>query len=235
MPIDLCDFCNELSGGKDHAFARIYRQQPQSRTVFRSSNFAVIPSIGQIVEGHLLLVPINHYTAIADMPVGLILEAVALQTNIRTVLTKSYGSSVFFEHGIRNGEPGGCGIDHAHLHAVPLAASSDPVQLLKQQHAFKSINDISDISRQIPFNASYLFYEEITGQKWVFETDWIPSQYVRKLLAETVGNDSWNWRECGREKTLIQTIERLSNQFVSHAAWPHHHGLQLETNSSTTM
>src|SRR5712692_9184494 len=63
-----CDFCNEFSGELENSFAARYQSAPQSRVLLSTANFRVVPSLGQIVEGHLLIVPASHFTSIADVP-----------------------------------------------------------------------------------------------------------------------------------------------------------------------
>ena len=62
-----CDFCDELSGGSENSFSRIYKRELESRVLFHSDEFAVIPSLGQIVEGYLLVLPIKHFKALGDL------------------------------------------------------------------------------------------------------------------------------------------------------------------------
>src|SRR5947208_1712412 len=142
-----CDFCDELSNGVDNTFVRTYQQTAKNRIIFRSRNFVVLPSLGQIVEGYLLIVPVSHYTAIADMPADIKLEISELCDRVRFAQTKTYGPSLFFEHGIRGKESGGCGVEHAHLHAVPFTSASEPIEELKKNHCLKMIDSISELSQ----------------------------------------------------------------------------------------
>jgi diadenosine tetraphosphate (Ap4A) HIT family hydrolase len=210
MSIDHCDFCNELSNGKENSFASIYGLDPKSRILFRSQNFAVVPSLGQIVEGYLLIVPIRHYTALADMPPQLISEVSNLCGEVRRGLSKAYGSCLFFEHGVRGKESGGCGVEHAHLHAVPFTRSTEPIEELRRSLSLKLIGGISEIHKEVAPDSSYLYYEQTNGHAWACEIEFIPSQYLRKVLAESLGINSWDWRECGREQALLSSIARLS-------------------------
>jgi diadenosine tetraphosphate (Ap4A) HIT family hydrolase len=62
-----CEFCDEFAGGSANSFARHYSYQVESRTILETSGFRVLPSLGQIVPGYLLLVPTRHYRAFGDM------------------------------------------------------------------------------------------------------------------------------------------------------------------------
>jgi len=209
-----CDFCDEFSAGNDNAFAKIYAQQLKSRIVLRSENFAVMPSLGQIVEGHTLIVPVRHYTALADMPAQIVDEVSELCLRVRSTLAESYGPTVFFEHGVRGTQAGGCGVDHAHLHAVPFACAIEPIEQLKRSHPLKSVVGISDVNKQVSPDLPYLYYEQTDGRAWTCEVDFIPSQYLRKMVAESLGVGAWDWRECGREPALLSSISRLSALFL---------------------
>src|SRR6267154_4346010 len=110
-----CDLCDEFSGGAKNSFDRIYGQNPLTRVLFRSEEFIVVPTLGQIAEGHLLLLPINHWTAIGDLSESLLQEFAELLSAVTARLREEYGPCVTFEHGVRSGTTGGCGISHAHM------------------------------------------------------------------------------------------------------------------------
>lgn len=218
IPTGKCDFCNEFSGGLENSFTARYHSELRSRIVVRTQNFNVLPSLGQIVEGYLLIVPVQHYTALADLPTQLVPELSRLCGRVRRALSSTYGPCLLFEHGVRAGQSGGCGIDHAHLHAVPFACAREPIEELKHRHSFKFIGGISEINDEVPPSSSYLYYENLSGQPCVFDVDFMPSQYVRKLLAESMGIDLWDWREYGSEQALVSSLVRLSDAFGGHSA-----------------
>jgi diadenosine tetraphosphate (Ap4A) HIT family hydrolase len=208
-----CDFCNEFSGSSRNSFARLYQNKPKERIVLSTANFRVVPSLGQIVEGHLLIVPAVHFTAIADVPRQMREELVGVCARVRRTLCKVYALPLLFEHGVRGKNSGGCGVDHAHLHAVPFNCYAEPVEELIRNHSLRPISGIAEIHKEVAPNTSYLYYEQPNGRAWACETNFIPSQYLRRVVAESLGTNSWNWKECGREQSLIRSIERLSESF----------------------
>ncbi len=168
----------------------------------------MIPSLGQIVEGHLLIAPSRHFRALADLPQASLQELDILYGNLRSTLTRLYGRCVFFEHGIRCEASGGCGIDHAHLHAVPVRADG-VLEILSQRFRGVPISSISNINECIPVNVSYLFFEDASSQRLVFPVGHLPSQYMRQLIASSIGKKAWDWRGCGREPELLATMQQL--------------------------
>jgi diadenosine tetraphosphate (Ap4A) HIT family hydrolase len=215
MPTTNCDFCNEFCDNAENTFRRIYGLRPNSRVLFRSEEFVVVPSLGQIVEGYLLLVPTKHWTALGDLSESLLGELADLCQSVAAILRKEYGSCVLYEHGTRSASAGGCGIYHAHLHAVPSSKSLDQSELLKSKFSYSEIVDLNDIRSGTEHLPAYLFYQNPQGRSYVFDTGSLPSQYMRRLLAEELGNPEWDWRSAGREERLLNTLNRLSDHFDS--------------------
>jgi diadenosine tetraphosphate (Ap4A) HIT family hydrolase len=183
--------------------------------LFRSNNFGLIPSLGQIVEGYLLVLPIKHFKALGDLPGLLCQEFTTICEWVGKTLKGQYGRYILFEHGTRSEGVGGCGIYHAHLHATPLAGVLDPVNALKLRFPYIELAHLNEISKRSAGFATYLFYQDSDAKLYLFDTGPLPSQYMRKVLADALGQQDWNWRDAGREQRLLATIRRLSGQFDS--------------------
>lgn len=203
-----CDFCDESAGGYRNSYCDRYGQSA-TRVIVEDSSFRLIPTLGQIVPGHVLIVPQGHYCACADLPASQIPALELLRRRLRVALERAYGGCVFFEHGIRGEGSGGCGIDHAHMHAVPVAAHG-VVDRLRQEFTGISVDSLEDVRSCLPENSSYLLFEDVSECQLVFPVRHIPSQYLRKLVAESIGRTNWDWRMSGAEPGLASTIERLS-------------------------
>jgi hypothetical protein len=131
---------------------------------------------------------------------------------VRSVLHDAYGQCVLFEHGIRSEGAGGCGIDHAHMHAVPVTAPG-VLNILTREFDGRRIASLADIAGTLEKNSSYLFFEDASRERYVFPVENLPSQYMRKLVADSIGKREWNWRESGHELELISAVQRLSPLF----------------------
>ena len=92
--------------------------------MFESDNFVVFPSLGQIVEGYLLIAPKKHYIGVSGIPKELYPELEEVCKKVRNKLSEVYCVPLFFEHGPHKESKGGCCIDHAHIHAVPVKTDS---------------------------------------------------------------------------------------------------------------
>jgi diadenosine tetraphosphate (Ap4A) HIT family hydrolase len=204
-----CEFCDEFAGGRANSFAVRYANEIASRTILEQDGFRAMPSIGQIVPGYLLLVPNYHYRAFADMSLEELNAAEGLKTGLTEQMRSTYGDCLFFEHGARTPDSGGCGISHAHLHIVPFPAEKDPVEELVRAFPVEEVSNLLDLKRIQP-GKSYLYYESVRGERYVFYPPFIPSQYIRRLLAEALGIQTWDWRRCGREDRLLNTLSQTS-------------------------
>jgi diadenosine tetraphosphate (Ap4A) HIT family hydrolase len=203
-----CDFCDEFVGKTRNAFAKRYGSDLRDRVLMGTDRFRVIPSLGQIAEGHLLIAPTNHYRAMADMPAEDIESLEVLCCVIRSILRNTYGQCILFEHGIRGGIAGGCGIDHAHMHAVPVTAEG-VLNILTREFGGTRIDSLIEIGRELGQNSSYLFLEDASRERYVFPVCNLPSQYLRKLVAESIGKTDWDWRKSGYEAELVSAVGRL--------------------------
>jgi diadenosine tetraphosphate (Ap4A) HIT family hydrolase len=208
-----CDFCNELSKSPDTSYTRIYGRNQKSRILFQSANLVVVPSLGQLVEGYLLVLPIAHFRALGDLPPALLEEFSELAEHTRNIVQNHYGKCIVFEHGTRSEGAGGCGIYHAHLHAVPLASAHDPINMLKVSFAFEEFKSLKELEKRSADLPTYFFYQDSEARLYLFDTGPLPSQYLRKVLADSLGQSDWDWRTAGKEARLLATMEKLSGKF----------------------
>jgi hypothetical protein len=165
-----------------------------------------------LAEGHLLIIPEKHFRAVADLPALQLQELETLYRFVESTLREVYGACICFEHGIRGERAGGCGIDHAHIHAVPVAGEGVLNALTQEFRGFR-IGSLSDIRTSFSCNSSYVFFEDFVSGRFVFPVEDLPSQFVRKLVAKSIGTPVWDWRQCGHEPGLIATQQRLSPVF----------------------
>ena len=204
-----CDLCDELAGGRANAFWSLYDGAPADRTVLRTGTFSVLPSIGQLVEGYLLVVPRAHVRALSQLDGDALAELERLKATLSARLLPLYGAPIFFEHGACTGETPRCGTDHAHMHVVPFGRPVDFADTLREDFPGTQLSRLSDIRQVAEQWPVYLLYQAQGGPLWVFDAKQMPSQHLRKLVAAECGNGDWDWHNYGREPRLIRTIESV--------------------------
>lgn len=85
----------------------------------KTEHFLVVADHAPLAEGHLLIIPRDHYACYGAMPAELDDEARELRERATSFLTARYRPPIFFEHGVFHQT-----VFHAHLHALPLGAAS---------------------------------------------------------------------------------------------------------------
>ncbi len=203
-----CSFCIELR--TNHC----KHGDIGNRILYETDNFVVFPGLGQIVEGYVHIVTKEHYIALGEMPRALHKEFNDVQEKVRQVLSKEYQAPLFFEHGpVCAINRGGACIEHAHLHSFPVSA--DLTSNLCSEFPYKIVEGIADIKKQFESGVPYFFFEDNSGNKFIFEVQQsVPSQYMRRLLAKEVGKeDEWDWGVFWEIDNMKKTLKRLKGKF----------------------
>lgn len=205
-----CPYCDEFEKG----FFETQNQNYGNRILFESDNFVVFPSLGQIVEGYLLIASKKHYIGMGQIPKELYTELDSVCQKVRQVLLDTYGTPLFFEHGSTSErKKGGCCITHAHIHAIPVQI--DVLPELAKHFKYKKIKTFNSLKEQFDKGVSYFFYESNSAERYLFEVpDIVPSQYIRQIISTKIGKpERWDWRTCFGISELLRTIDSLKDKF----------------------
>jgi ATP adenylyltransferase len=214
MSKSTCCICSQIRGDANNdLLAQLVEPGKYVRRVLlESESFAVIPSIGPLVEGHVLLCPKQHFKSFAQMPTMLEDEFVNIKKRLSAILTRTYRHRIhYFEHGsAKAAERPMCTVEHAHLHLVPTDAEiwTDIEHVFDWQPTPKSITSLAEVVGDM----EYIWYESpegfsvvATGIEGTFE-----SQYLRKTFAKAVGlGNAWNWREFPRSEVITDTYNNI--------------------------
>jgi diadenosine tetraphosphate (Ap4A) HIT family hydrolase len=206
-----CSFCDELLGEAELLHCVRMPGTPKNRVLQQTRSWVVVPSIGPIVPGHILLVSTRHFESVLTTNKQDIEDLERLISLCSERLTKIYGSTVaLFEHGMAAGAQnlsGAC-IDHAHLHLVPCEADFSGYALGKIERwiSAASILELHDLGIQRP----YLLVGSASDPQNVHLHecyDPIPSQYLRKVFSVCVGKPAhWDWRDNPNSAGFLQTM-----------------------------
>lgn len=206
-----CEFCAELSHSVPNRFADIYGPS-LSRVLIRQSGFVVLPTIGQIFEGSLLILPECHVERMAALPSQQRETCLELVEVVVSRLS-SYGNPIVFEHGAAACTNGACGIYHAHLHVVPVPHDSGlQCHELMPTDQFETSATLSEALANIAQVEEYLLLRatnrEVAYLKITPEfRPLVPSQWFRRRLAERFDlRRPWDWRLYGIEPWLLATL-----------------------------
>jgi diadenosine tetraphosphate (Ap4A) HIT family hydrolase len=212
----LCSLCDEFSGGQENEFSALYGAHLTSRVWLSAPNFLALPSLGPLSAGHSLIVPRRHALSLGHVPAELQAEFHEFKNEVREALRQHFGAPLWFEHGCVDDRGGGCGIYHAHLHAVPVDRDlpSIPARLSRQFSGGPSVDGWQTTAELVARGAPYLYFETRSGQQYVYEVEQLPSQFMRRLIAAELGHRPWDWRAAGFEESLVSTVRVLEGHLA---------------------
>lgn len=196
-----------------------YTKQFESPTFYNqplleTTNFKVVPSLGSLVEGWLLIVPKRHYLSFGYLENELFSELNFLHNTVINSLEEIYKKGVIsFENGTFNqGSCVGCGVDYAHIHYVPIEV--DIRQLLDEFYSYNlnwgKVDSLIRIKNSIDNQAPYMFIEDNSRNKYICEITLPHSQLIRKLIAKHIGlTEQFDWKQNYFEDIILKTIEKF--------------------------
>lgn len=205
-----CEFCAELQSDPAARYYSMYGRG-RSRVVLESLHYDVIPTLGQLFRGSVLIIPRVHIETLATAPPHLLSDLRAVIAACRHRL-RELGDVLVYEHGAKPATGGSCGIYHAHAHVLPLPSAIEAKVLLSEGHHCNQ--DFTGTLNELRDADEYLLVEDSSANTRVVTIDdenrsRYGSQYFRRRLAALFGlKRDWDWRAYAEpEADLIFTID----------------------------
>ena len=178
--------------------------------IYESPHFYVVPELGSLKQGFLMIVPKSHILSVAQFPEELMPEYHQVCEDVESILQGAYKSNkivTFMEHG---SGPSGLtshpkSIVHAHTHVViDFKIPKKYLRLIKMKE-----QDISLACR-----THYFSYQEGSNGKLLIAMDpevFVPRQYPRQIMAQQLGYapNQYNWRNETFSENIVATLYRL--------------------------
>lgn len=208
-----CSLCCEIHNLPNNNLLKNFFGARFDRTIKKSENFLIVPSLGQIVEGYLLIITKYHYLSMSHLPIEYYEELKSLIDTARDMIKKLYDKKVIiFEHGMmcKEKRAGAC-VDHAHLNIVP--CNKDIFPFFYKKLKFKSLTSIEELKGHYDKGEPYLYYSSPTLQQMSAAVpNYLPSQYVRKILAKEVYNTrKWDWKIYPEREQMSLFLNEFKN------------------------
>lgn len=191
-----CLLCDVLHDAETTAFRGLFdREELVSDVLTRANGFVVVADVAPLTRGHVLIVPDEHALSMADLSPAALAELEMLHSRVVSVIRAGYASEVVsFEHGLCDPNlSSACGIDHAHLHVVPLDAPVVP--FFRNSFECREIGSLSELPQANEARQEYLLLIDQEGVHH-FATAQVPtSQFFRKMVADISGELLWKWND----------------------------------------
>lgn len=202
-----CAYCQYLDG----------HVQKNERTVYRSKNFFVIPTLGQFITGYLLIIPYQHIMSNGELSREHLEEFQIVLSDIEYILKLAYPEAkgiLVWENGSGTSGKGKAkdSLVHSHVHVAPSSLTAERIREMAGFHFDElGIMDLPKFKEH-----SYLLMRCPDREKWLINNNpkvYIPRQYVRQLIAEeyNIPGDSWNWRTHPFEENMHLTIREITS------------------------
>lgn len=181
------------------------------RIILRTPHFLVVPSKGGFLPGWILIVPIHHVLSFAQLDRSLNAELDALTAAATRLLEARFVTPTAFEHGPSSvGTTLGCGIDHAHLHLVPLPKGTNMTRLAEAALGERFGTDPPSATK------GYLRIREAGSDAWLSLEPRVapPRQFFRQIIWEASGrpSESYDYDEAPCDSQVQATLTALVGQ-----------------------
>ncbi|HEY0432330.1 MAG TPA: hypothetical protein VGC95_00575 [Chitinophagaceae bacterium] len=185
--------------------------------IFESDSFVVLPTVGALVEGWLLVVPRIPFMSFGQLPEQLFSEFEEFLSKVAQTVEEAYGPFSVFEHGAAVGSnPIGCGVDYAHMHLMPQKCD---LLLAAQEIAtnidWQTISSVREIRNHADSQRGYWFVQQTFGITQPYlglcKNNNPPSQLFRKAIANKLGRPlSFDWKAAAEEAVIAKTVNTLT-------------------------
>lgn len=206
---DMCAMCFAVSSDGGYKL--------ENTILYESDSFVVMPTLGQFIEGWLLIVSKRHSDCSRLLTLHEAEELSHLVNVVKDIVSQQYGQCIIFEHGPANNIhiSGGCCVKHTHIHVVPCS----DIDIFTSYIPFESIINIklSDLPMSIPDDNGYLLISDSKPDSMytVYKiNDVIPRQFLRQVLSVTCNRRAcWDWRCYPFYSNIRRTIQQLREPF----------------------
>jgi hypothetical protein len=226
---EICTFCAELLGQRKNSnYFQLVGQTAKSRIIWKNSEFALMPSLGSLVNGHLLLIPTYHAFSFANLSITSLENAENLIASITQFFGENGQQVLVFEHGavilegsdyekrVKRARCGAC-TDHAHVHILPSVSEKLVVSKLEgmcTKMKRKVLANLSKLREKVDPALPYIFIGGSDMESWlIFELEYVPSQFMRKLVSSSMGLTEWDWRQFPNIGLVQKTIQEIGPLF----------------------
>ena len=192
-----CPFCN------------MDKSKLENTILDETQKFYVIPALGSLVEGYILIISKRHINSMSELPIEEMSEYEILINKYRKILKSIYKKyPIVFEHGSPNteNEMKANSVSHAHTHIVNHYYKNEE-HLIKKMN-FKRISKITDMNS----SKNYIFY--INPNNEIYITNMFKP--IRQIMRIEIANDinmpyEYDWCQSRFEDNINFTINKIKN------------------------
>jgi diadenosine tetraphosphate (Ap4A) HIT family hydrolase len=191
-----CVFCQALEDGVSDRVLPSY-----NTTLGSTDNFVVLPALGPLKKGHVLVVSRAHFPSLGSMTDTAIDEFQQLIDAVRPQYDALGGNILEAEHGSTNTNSGGSCIIHTHVNLIPGLGHLHRIldRSLRRVDVTLPLRNLASTHRP------YIFMKHENSLA-VYDATHARSQLIRRALSTHFGGDDWDWALFPRLDLVEETI-----------------------------
>ena len=208
--IESCAYCRYLKGDAGD----------NNRTIYMSDHFFVLATVGQFVNGYLLIIPKRHIMSNAELTDEELEEFTAVLEDVEYLLKLTYSEDMFLVWENGSGRDGKSkakdSVVHSHVHIVASMLTAEEVEetskLDFKDITLKDLKNYADVSYLLMRSEKNHDVWKICPSDDVF----IPRQWIRNEVAEKIGitDETWNWRKYPFYDNMQLTVNQIRDAII---------------------
>ena len=169
-----------------------------------TNNFIVIPTIGSLVDGYILIVTKEHFYNMLNLDENIKLEYLSLINKYRLRFKNVYKKyPIVFEHGTNNLENTVSSIIHAHTHIVNHKFSDE--KTIIEELKFKEFDFLNDNLQN-----NYIMYISNDNNYYISTSFNNRSQLMRYYIAKDLNMiNKYDWNKYIFSENITTTIQKI--------------------------
>ncbi len=188
-------------------FCNMDNSKVENTIIDESNNFFVLPAIGSLVDGYLMIVSKRHINSMAELTENERNEYEFMLKKYRNLFKSIYNKfPIIFEHGcpVTNSDMKANSVEHAHTHIVNHQFMNESTIIKKLN--FNKIDNLGYLMKK----QNYIMY--INNENVCYITNHFEpvSQMMRKIIAKDLGYENkFDWRKEMFIENINSTIKKL--------------------------
>ena len=191
----------------DCIFCNIDKTKLENTIIDETANFLVLPAVGSLVEGYLLIISKRHLNSMAELSKEEKEEYQFLINKYRTLFKKyyfKYPIIFLYFSPVIDSDIKANSVIHAHTHIVNYNFINE-IDIIKQLN-FKQINNLSYLTK----DKNYIMYINHNNTYYLSNNFEPISQIMRILIAKELGyEDKFDWKKDMFIENIIATIKKF--------------------------
>ena len=191
-----CRLCKSLCNSQ----GKLGKLRLENTQLFGTKNFVVLPALGPLMPGHVLVISRKHFLSLASMGI----EAISEYFDISETLSNKFLTNDFIEieHGSIETECAGASVIHAHVHWIPGLGNFYTML----EGCLKPLQKVATLTDLVGSNLPYIYLRGGEKPPRFYEAYSLEMQFMRRRICELLGRGDWNWRKYPHPDWVQKTI-----------------------------